>query len=656
MKFLRYHNNSNSLYHHYFAIIHNNTLSISNILHKLVGNLLPTLKSQIKNSTDYLIKQLPKATAYVNLNMNIIHISDSWINTFEFSRNLSDDTNILNAFPLLSNEWQQDLEYAFLGYKNKAKTDKYFDRDNKLNWLEWIIYPWYDEKENVIGAIIQIENISKTIELEQKAEKLELLLNVKSEIAKIGSWEYNVITNKLTWCKMTKLIHEVPFDYCPSIEIALNFYKEGYYRNLARQRVEKAMKDGDTWHEKFQLTTAKGNDIWVQASGKAIFNAGKLVGLIGSFQDISEEVKTQQKTKNNEVLLRTLIDNLPLNVFIKDLESRKTLVNKAECDYLGMSNDEIIGKDDFELFHKDSAEISIKEDQHIIQSLTPIIRKETINIKKDGTKTMFLTSKIPLLNDYLEATGIIGFSLDITHLKEKEKELRRLVHITSLQNKKLINFAHIVSHNLRSHTANFSMLLGFLIKEKSDEERENLLNMLISESDNLLETIDNLNEVVEINTVQNLDSKSIHIKTAGAKVKKNLKSLLRHKKSKIKNLIDDSVYVNGIPTYVDNILLNVISNAIKFEDPRKECVVEISAKKLKKYTVIIIKDNGIGIDLEKNKTKIFGMYKTFHQQNDSRGIGLFISKNQIEAMKGKFVLKSKVDKGTTFNIYFKEND
>ena len=50
------------------------------------------------------------------------------------------------------------------------------------------------------------------------------------------------------------------------------------------------------------------------------------------------------------------------------------------------------------------------------------------------------------------------------------------------------------------------------------------------------------------------------------------------------------------------------------------------------------------------------MYKTFHQHNDSRGIGLFISKNQIEAMKGKFVLKSKVDKGTTFNIYFKEND
>ena len=111
-----------------------------------------------------------------------------------------------------------------------------------------------------------------------------------------------------------------------------------------------------------------------------------------------------------------------------------------------------------------------------------------------------------------------------------------------------------------------------------------------------------------------------------------------------------------IPSYVDNILLNVISNAIKFEDPRKECSIEISARKLKKYTVITVKDNGIGIDLEKNKTKIFGMYKTFHEHNDSRGVGLFISKNQIEAMKGKFVLKSKVGEGTTFNIYFNEND
>ena len=614
------------------------------------------MENRVKNTTNYLIKQLPKATAYVSLNLNIIHISDSWINTFEFSRNLIFDTDILNVFPSLGKKWKQDIEYALLGSKNSIKTDKYFDANDSPKWLEWVITPWYDENENILGAIIQIEDVSHQKELEQKLEKLEILLNVKSEIGKIGSWEYNAITDKLTWCNITRLIHEVPFDYSPNIETAIKFYKEGYSRKLVAKNVDKAMSHGISWNEKLQLVTAKGNEIWIQASGKPLFDDNKFTGLIGSFQEITEEVKAQQKTKENEVLLRTLIDNLPLNVFIKDLNSRKILVNKSECDYLGIADHEMIGKNDFDLYNKEIAQISRNEDLQILKSLTPIIGRETLNIKKDGTRTSFLTSKIPLLNEFNEATGIIGLSLDITHLKEKEEELRRLVNITSMQNKKLINFAHIVSHNLRSHTANFSMLLGFLIKEKKDEEREKLLKMLISESDNLLETIDNLNEVVEINTTQNHVHETIHVNTTVNKILKSFNSLLRNRKSKIKNLIPESIYVNGIPTYVENILLNVISNAIKFEDPSKDCLVELRAKKLKKYTVITVKDNGIGLDLEKNKNKIFGMYKTFHQHNDSRGVGLYISKNQIEAMKGKFVLKSKVGIGTTFKIYFNEND
>ena len=224
------------------------------------------MENRVKNTTNYLIKQLPKATAYVSLNLNIIHISDSWINTFEFSRNLIFDTDILNVFPSLGKKWKQDIEYALLGSKNSIKTDKYFDANDSPKWLEWVITPWYDENENILGAIIQIEDVSHQKELEQKLEKLEILLNVKSEIGKIGSWEYNAITDKLTWCNITRLIHEVPFDYSPNIETAIKFYKEGYSRKLVAKNVDKAMSHGISWNEKLQLVTAKGNEIWIQAS------------------------------------------------------------------------------------------------------------------------------------------------------------------------------------------------------------------------------------------------------------------------------------------------------------------------------------------------------------------------------------------------------
>ncbi|MBT8312250.1 MAG: ATP-binding protein, partial [Flavobacteriaceae bacterium] len=74
------------------------------------------------------------------------------------------------------------------------------------------------------------------------------------------------------------------------------------------------------------------------------------------------------------------------------------------------------------------------------------------------------------------------------------------------------------------------------------------------------------------------------------------------------------------------------------------------------YTVLKITDNGLGIDLDKYGEKLYGMYKTFHDKPDARGIGLYITKNQIEAMNGKIAVESEVGKGTTFNIYFNEKN
>ena len=614
------------------------------------------MEHQVKNTTNYLIKQLPKATAYINLNYDIIHISDSWVTNFGVSPNQKFDATILELFPSLNQKWKKEINNAFLGIKNITSINEYHNETKSPSWIEWIIMPWYDEKENIVGAIIQCEDVSEKVLNKQKLEKLEILLSVKSEVSKIGSWEYNGLTDELTWSIMTKKIHEVPLEYVPNIQTAIDFYKPGENQERITEYVKKGISRGEHWNDKFQIITAKGNEIWVVATGKPLFDNNKYIGMIGSFQDITEEVKTQQKTKESELLLRTLIDNLPLNVFIKDLDSRKILVNKSECEYLGVSSEDLIGKNDFDLYERNSAKISREEDLKVIQSLRPVLGKETVCVKKDGTKTSFLTSKIPLLNEYQEVVGIVGFSLNINAIKQKEEELRKLVNISSIQNKKLLNFAHIVSHNLRSHTANFSMLLGFLIKEKDDVERENLLKMLISSSDNLLETIDNLNEVVEINTTQNLIKKPIHINSKIKSIQKSLKSLIKNKDATIINFISDDIYVKGINSYVDNILLNIISNAIKFARPNKDHIIELSAEKDENYTVIIVKDNGLGIDLEKNKNKIFGMYKIFHQHDDSRGVGLYISKNQIEAMKGKFVIKSKVDCGTTFKIYFNEND
>jgi len=102
---------------------------------------------------------------------------------------------------------------------------------------------------------------------------------------------------------------------------------------------------------------------------------------------------------------------------------------------------------------------------------------------------------------------------------------------------------------------------------------------------------------------------------------------------------------------LESILYNIISNAIRYCDKERKSFISIQLYQENDFKVLEISDNGIGIDLEKNKDKIFGMYKTFSDNEDSRGIGLFITKNQVDAMGGKITVESELNVGTTFKIY-----
>lgn len=614
------------------------------------------MKGTKSNTYSYLIKQLPSATVYLNTRFEVVHASDNWVKTFDLGKRNVFGQRLSKLLNHADEKWLESLDNSLQGHRQQGLAS-FVNSEGDEKWLEYTHLPWYDEDENIIGVIMQIDDISESYGDQMEIERLQTLLQSQSEIAKVGCWEYNLVTEKLSWCQMTKAIHEVPYDYQPSIETSIEFYKQGHSRNTIAMLVHKALAEGISFSERLQILTAKGKEKWVLAAGKPFKKNGKVVRLIGTFQDIDEQVRSEIKTQESEKLLNTLVDSLPLNVYVKDKESRKILVNRAECDYLGvLDKEELIGKNDFDLYDSNVAEISRNEDIEVMRTLEPIIGKETVSVKKDETVTTFLTSKIPLLDINGNAAGIIGLSMDITHLKEKENELRNLINVTAVQNKKLINFAHIVSHNLRSHTANFSMLLNFLVQEKDEAEKLRIVNMLTHASDNLMQTLEDLNEVVSISTNVNVERKSLNVNQQLAKIEQNLSALLEEHEAEIVNEIPDSMQIWSVPAYFDSILLNLITNAVKYRHPERKPVIRFSASKRKHYTVFSVEDNGLGIDMAKNGEKLFGMYKTFHDNNDSRGIGLYITKNQIEAMGGDIRATSELNKGTTFNVYFKNEE
>ncbi|NNE75841.1 MAG: HAMP domain-containing histidine kinase [Pricia sp.] len=180
--------------------------------------------------------------------------------------------------------------------------------------------------------------------------------------------------------------------------------------------------------------------------------------------------------------------------------------------------------------------------------------------------------------------------------------------------------------------------------------------MLTDASDNLLETLENLNEVVAISTNINLEKKPVNLNEKIGIVQQGLSAFLKNSNTNIINTISDTEEVKVVPAYIESILMNFFTNAVKYKDPNRNPIIKLSASKSNGYTLLSIADNGLGIDLEKYGDKLFGMYKTFHTHADARGMGLYITKNQIEAMNGKITVSSEVGTGTTFNIYFNDEN
>ncbi len=244
----------------------------------------------------------------------------------------------------------------------------------------------------------------------------------------------------------------------------------------------------------------------------------------------------------------------------------------------------------------------------------------------------------------------ILISRDINQSKASSEEIKRLYEISQVQNKKLLDFTYIVSHNIRSNSCNISMLLDLIEETVDPVENQFYFKLLKDSNEKLTETLHYLNETINIGN-NNEDSKiAINVKKEVAKVLEALNLLTKKDNIKIIVNIQDDLLIETIPTYFESILFNLVSNSIKYKSNINEPSIKISAEKIGSIFTISVKDNGLGIDLEKNKEKLFGMYKTFHNNDDAIGIGLFMTKNHVEKIGGKIEVTSKVNEGSEFKV------
>jgi histidine kinase/DNA gyrase B/HSP90-like ATPase len=197
--------------------------------------------------------------------------------------------------------------------------------------------------------------------------------------------------------------------------------------------------------------------------------------------------------------------------------------------------------------------------------------------------------------------------------------------------------------------ANLIGLSQIFKMDTSEAARTKVVEHILKSATTLDDVIKDLNKVVDLKNNLHQIKEKIDIKKEIDDIWFVLDQNVKQCNGKL--ILDIKLPVlYGIRSYFNSVLYNLISNAIKYRHPDRDCLIRITTNNVLENCEIRIQDNGIGIDLDKHGTKMFGMYKRFHDHLDGKGLGLFLAKQQVEAMSGKLAVESKLNTGTQFTI------
>ena len=365
--------------------------------------------------------------------------------------------------------------------------------------------------------------------------------------------------------------------------------------------------------------------------------------------------------------------------------------NKNFLELTNYSREEVIGKKKFTDFLSLGGKIYFENVFAPALKLGGTIEEVNFNfIKKGGTR-------FPVLVNSLEIKDITGTHL-YTHsvvfniaqrkkyeqelLKSKKnanelsnkliavnKELRSRTALISKQklqleefnqhlenkNRQLSSFAHIASHNLRAPVSNLMVLKDFY-KENTDlKDKAMLFSKVETVIDRLNETLNELIESLKIQGNKGITNDAVIFDTVFAKTLAILDIQILNSKAVVTANFCEAPTIEYPKLYMESILLNLLSNSIRYRAPDRIAQIHFRTEITNNEIVLIATDNGLGIDLKKYGHKLFGLNNTFHRHPDSKGVGLFMTRTQIEAVGGSVTVESEVDRGTTFKIILKKH-
>ncbi len=407
-------------------------------------------------------------------------------------------------------------------------------------------------------------------------------------------------------------------------------------------------------------------DLAVKAStartNRTLFLGGALsvIVLVGVFAVLGREIRERRRAEGEVTrvhrFLDSVVENIPNMIFVKDARDlRFVRLNRAGEDLLGHSRDELIGRNDYDFFPKEEADFFIAKDRQVLASGVLLdIPEEPIRTKARGQRILH-TQKVPILDPDGRPLYLLGISEDITDRREAQKEIESLNETLKERsarleaaNRELEAFSYSVSHDLRAPLRHIGGFVDILRTQAAtlDPGSRRYLDLIAKATRHMGQLIEDLLVFSRMGRAE--------MRLARVPLGPLVGEVLREMQEDVKGRrIDWKVAplpdVRGDPAMLRLVLANLISNAVKYTRPRPEARIEIGAEAGNGETVVFVRDNGVGFDMQ-YVSKLYGVFQRLHgpEQFEGTGIGLANVRRIVQRHGGRTWAEGEVDRGAAF--------
>jgi PAS domain S-box-containing protein len=522
--------------------------------------------------------------------------------------------------------------------------NRYVHKNGSLVNLSWSTK--WDEHEHIRYGVAR--DVTEQVRWAKQVEKSQEQYRQIVETAQEGIWVMDEnLTTTFVNNKLCELL-EYTREEMKGKHIHFFLDEEG---KTSVSNFIKRKKEGKTDYFPVKYITKSKKELWVNVSANPLFDdTDQYRGSLAMLTDITSQKRIEEENKKLAMVAERTVNS----VIVTDINGKIIWVNKGFERITEYSFSEVLGKTPGSLLQGEETDPAAIAHMNTCLSERKGFRLDILNYTKTGRPYWADIEVAPLLDENGVLTGFMAIEQDITNRKKSEQETINLISTLQKKNKDLQQFSYIVSHNLRAPIAKLLGLASIIQVEET--ENKFLMEQLNIETNKLDEVVKDINIIVSARKLEKEIMDDVDLEIEIQNVLQVLETEILKTRASIIHDVTETKSVFTIKSYLYSILYNLISNALKYRHPNLQPEVSIRSSVVDSTICLSVKDNGMGIDLSKNKSKIFGLYKRFHGKSiPGKGVGLHLVKTHVETLGGRIEVKSQLNKGTEFKIYLPTN-